>query len=338
MEKEDIRLKHVILHILDNTVGMPVLSESELRFGPDLSEFIREHIAKIASGDDSRECHFYESESEIFHMLENYREEDFVPVSRDMATLLYEIMDSNVDIPSADLIIAEYTVAGEEYLAILKMNYKSQYTHRTLSGEDGNQNELFLHKSLLPSEGQRLSEAALIRMSDLAIWVIEKKYEINGEKTNYFSFLFLKCSAHLSHKAKLNIVNKAVERAQKAGREDENIFEEQMRAKNIIRQTLQEEGSFKVEELADRIFADEPVRRQEFRDQMEKYELVKEEVRPRSETTLRKYETQRLYTDNGIEIKIPMELYNNPGTVEFITDPDGTVSVLIKNIEHLEAK
>ena len=71
---------------------------------------------------------------------------------------------------------------------------------------------------------------------------------------------------------------------------------------------------------------------------MEKYDMVKEEIQPRSDNTVRKYQSQHLYTDTGIEIKIPMEQYKNPQRVEFITNPDGTISVLIKNIEHLEAK
>ena len=66
--------------------------------------------------------------------------------------------------------------------------------------------------------------------------------------------------------------------------------------------------------------------------------MVKEVVKPQAETTIRKYEKQCLMTDTGIEIKIPMEQYKDPGSVEFITNPDGTVSVFIKNIGHLTAK
>ena len=33
-----------------------------------------------------------------------------------------------------------------------------------------------------------------------------------------------------------------------------------------------------------------------------------------------------------------MEEYQNPDRVEFITNPDGTISVLIKNIGHLMSK
>ena len=66
--------------------------------------------------------------------------------------------------------------------------------------------------------------------------------------------------------------------------------------------------------------------------------MVHEEIKPQSEKTVRKYETQGLKTDSGIEIKIPMKEYNDPSSVEFITESDGSVSVLIKNIGCLKAK
>jgi hypothetical protein len=236
--------------------------------------------------------------------------------------------------------VVRFREGDDEYLALLKMNYKTLYTHRTMTIEDGegNSNEIIRHKSILPSESQRLTEAAIIRLDDLALWVIEKKYEVNGEKTNYFSFLFLKCSSHLSHKSKLAIVSRAVDSVQKEGYDESECFEKQMRAKSIIQEEIEEKGGFVVEELADKIFEEKPELKVAFQDKMEKYNMVKEEIQPQSENTVRKYQTQHLYTDTGIEIKIPMSQYKNPKSVEFITNPDGTVSVLIKNIEHLEAK
>lgn len=340
MNKEDIRIRKVIIHIMDSTIGMPVLSDTELEFGSEIADFLKEHIAKISSGDDAKECHFYQDESEIYQMLNAYADEEFVTISKDMAVLLYEIMNSNIDIPPADLMVVRFREGEDEYLALLKMNYKTFYTHRTLSLEDGegNSNEIIRHKSILPSESQRLTEAAIIRLQDLSLQVIERKYEVNGEKTNYFSFLFLKCSAHMSHRSKLSIVSRAVESVQKEGFDESERFEKQMRAKSIIQETIAEKGGFVVEELAEKIFETEPELKVAFQDKMEKYDMVKEEIQPQSENTVRKFQSQHLYTDTGIEIKIPMEQYKDPGSVEFITNPDGTISVLIKNIEHLEAK
>lgn len=340
MNKEDIRIKHIIVHILDSTIGMPVLSDTELLYGSEVAEFVREHIGRICAGDDAKECRFYEQESEIYKLLTGYDDENFVEISQEIASLLYEIMSANIDIPSADLMAVRFREGDEEYLALLKLNFKSLYTHRTmpLAEGEGNSNELIRHKSILPSESQRLTEAAVIRLSDLSLWVVEKKYEVNGEKTDYFSYLFLKCSAHLSHKAKLSIVGRAVESVQKDGFAESERFERQMYAKSIIQEEIEENGGFTVEEIGERIFEDEPELRTVFQDKMEKYNLVKERIEPQSENTVRKYQSQHLFTDTGIEIKIPMEQYKNPRCVEFITNPDGTVSVLIKNIEHLEAR
>lgn len=339
MVKEDIRIKKVIVHILDSTIGMPVLSDTELEFGSEFADFLKEHIARITSGDDGKNCRFYKEESEVYKMLAQYSDDFFVDVSKDMAELLYSIMNSNIDIPPADLVAVRFRYGEDEYLGLLKMNYKAQYTHRTLASDGGgNTNEIIRHKSILPSETQRLSEAAIIRMHDLDVQVLEKKYEVNGEKVNYFSYLFLKCSSHMSPKSKLSIVTKAVENVQKEAYDEAFQFEAQMKAKSIIQEELQEKGGFVVEELAERIFEEKPELKVAFQDKMEKYDMVKEAITPKSETTTKKYQRQHLYTDTGIEIKIPMEQYKDPGSVEFITNPDGTVSVLIKNIEHLEAK
>ena len=340
MNKEDIRIKRIIIHILDPTIGMPVLSDTELEFGSEVADFAREHIGKICAGDDAKECRFYERESEVYKLLTGYGDENFVGISQEIAGLLYEIMSGNIDIPPADLMVVRFKEGEEEYLALLKMNYKTLYTHRTmpLSEGEGNSNELIRHKSILPSQTQRLSEAAVICLSDFSVRVVERKYEVNGEKTDYFSFLFLKCSSHLSHKSKLSIVGRAVESVQKEGFAENERFERQMRAKSIIQEEMEEKGGFVVEEIAGKIFEGEPELRTAFQDKMEKYNMVKETIEPKSENTMRKFQSQHLFTDTGIEIKIPMEQYKNPKCVEFITNPDGTVSVLIKNIEHLEAR
>ena len=336
--KEEIRIKNVIVHIMDSTVGLPVLSDTELEYGSDFADFLREHIAKLTAGDDMKACEFYQKESEVYQWLAEYTEEDFVPFSQNVANLLYGIMNSNIDIPAADLFVVRFRGGDQEYMALLKMNFKASYTHRTQAYGENNKNDIIRYKAVLPTETQKLSEAAIINMDTMQVQVVEKKYEVNGEKANYFSYLFLKCSSHLSHKTKLNIVTKAIEKVQREGLDEYTACEAQMNAKCIIQEEISEKGGFVVEDLADKVFEEKPDLRVAFQEQMEKYDMVKEEVIPQSESTVRKYQKQHLFTDTGIEIKIPMDQYKDSKNVEFITNPDGTVSLLIRNIEHLEAR
>ena len=337
MVKEEIRIRQMILHILDSTTGEPVLSDDCLEAGAELQEFIKEHIAKIFEGDDSKKCEFHKSESEVYSLLNTYDDENFVPISKDIASYLYGIMNANIDIPSADLFVVRFTSDSLEYLAILKMNYKAMYTHRSIPENNFVRNEIYRYKELLPAESQKLAEACVIRLNDLAIWLVEKKAEINGKKEDYFSELFLKCKTRLSDKKKLKIVEKAIESVNSEAYDELDRYEPNMKAKAIIHEELDKNGGFVVEELGDLLFKDREDLRTAYQDRLEKYDLVKEEVLPQSERTTKRFERQSLMTDTGIEIKIPIDQYEN-GNVEFITNSDGSMSLVIRNIGKLDAK
>ena len=60
--------------------------------------------------------------------------------------------------------------------------------------------------------------------------------------------------------------------------------------------------------------------------------------KPQSSATTKKFEKQFLKTDTGIEINIPMEQYQDINQVEFISNPDGTISVMIKNINKISTR
>ncbi len=339
MVKEEIALRKVILHILDSNAGQPLLSDECLEYGSEFSEFIKEHIAKISGGDDCKKCEFYKQESEVYQVLADYDDKNFTEISKELANRLYDVMRANVDIPSADLFIVRFSFDSLEYLAILKMNYKPMYTHRSVVGEDDvMKNEVYRFKELLPSESTKLAEAAVIRLTDLSIMLVEKKAEINGKKEDYFSEYYLKCSTKLSNKKKLAIVTKAIENVNNNAYEEANRFEEQMKAKATINETLEKNGGFVVEELANEVFKERDDLKTAFEERMEKYNMVKEEILPQSETTTKKYQKQHLITDTGIEIKIPMSQYEDSGNVEFTQNDDGTISLLIKNIGNISAK
>ncbi len=338
MVKEEIRIRKVILHILDSTTGEPVLSDVPLEAGSELIEFIKEHIAKITSGDDAKKCEFHKAESEVYGILNEYDDERFVEISKDIARHLYSIMNANIDIPAADLLVVRFSVDSLEYLAILKMNYKALYTHRSVPGDEGLRNEVYRYKELLPQESQKLSEACVIRLNDLAITLVEKKAEINGKKEDYFSEYFLKCKTRLSDKKKLAIVQKAIETVNNNAYEEQSRYEPMMKAKAVINEQLEKNGGFVVEELGDLLFKEREDMRTAYQERIEQYDLVKEEILPQAESTTKRYTRQCLVTDTGIEIKIPMDEYEKEGNIEFITNPDGSMSLFIRNFGNINAK
>jgi len=337
MDKGSIRIENAVVHILDSNVGMPVLSDAILEYGSEFGEFLREHIFRTLTSDEVKKCRFVEEESEVCGYLKE--ELDFVPKSQKIAEYLYDIMTSNIDIPAADLIIAEFNVNDIDMYAILKMNYKTSYTHCTNAMDGGNVNSLVVNRSILPTQSQKLSEAAIINLSDYSIRLLEKKYDVNGVKTNYFSEMFMKCNTKLSQKAKLDIVTRAVDQVQKEYLEEKEQFEEKMRAKSVIHDEIVNNGEVSIPEVADRIFEAKPEMKERFKEKIEKYNISETEpITVTNDSSTRKFDKQSLVTDTGIEIKIPMEQYNSTESIEFITNIDGTISVLIKNVSNITSK
>lgn len=245
MKSEDIIMKTGIIHILDSSVGIPVLSDCLIDLGSDLSDFLKAHIEKITESDDMKPCRFSE-QAELKKLLEDCNPENFIETSKQLASQLYDIMNSNIEIPSADIAVLVFSCEGADYLALLKMNYKTSYTHITKETEGKNNNSIILQRALLPNQGQKLSEAFILNLSSGEILLAEKKYEVNGEKRFYFSELFLQCHAPLSQKSKLDIVTRIVDQVNKKyyGEDD---AERKMEIKNTFYHELEEEGVLKVE-------------------------------------------------------------------------------------------
>ena len=336
MEKDDIIIRSAIMHILDSTVGMPVLSDELLNLTPDMNDFLRNHIYRVISGDELKTCVFDEENSEVYHLIQEFTEENMVDTTKKLAELLYGIMNSNVAIPPADVFFVTYQLESKKHLAVLKMNYKEVYMHYTsLNENDENVNDIMKQCCALPGGG-RLSEAVTISLEETTVQLIEQRAEVNGSKVNYLSEIYLQCHAKMSQKTKLDIVTKVVDQIKKKYFEDD--FEKKMEAKSVIYNTYAEQGALVPEEIGEELFGEVPEIKEEFVGKLEKYKLPKEEIKVQNEKTTKKFEKQFLTTDSGIEINIPMEQYNNKQHVEFITNPDGTISVLIKNIRRITTK
>lgn len=337
MQQDEVIIRKGIVHILDGELGYPVYSEEELELSPDINDFFRAHIYKLLSGDELKKCAFSEDEdSEIYDLVKKFDEESLVDQSKQFAGALYEIMNANIAIPSGDLAVITFQVAGVIHLALLKMNYKQSYVHLTKNEDSGNVNQIICYQSTLPATGAKLAEAVIINLQDYSVQIIEKKYDINGTKVNYLSEMYLKCHANMSSKSKLAIVTKAVEQVNKKHYAEEPV--KQLEAKSIIKKEIENTGSLNVEKISEKIYGNAPEIKEEFDTKMEKYHMEKAEVTPQSEQTTKKFEKQYLKTDTGIEINIPMEQYQDADQVEFLTNPDGTISVIIKNINKISTR
>lgn len=332
---EDIKLYNMIVHILDSSLSVPVLSMEEMESNYEIKEFFANHIVKTLNDDGLKHCKFQTDYNMVYNYINEFTQDDskFVEMSINISNQLFSIMNANINIPSADLAVVAFGCRGTKYLALLKLNYLNSFIHYTETENNANVNQIIQHRTTLPNSGQKINEVMIINLSTLDIDILEKKYEIDGQKEFYLSLHFLKCQTNLSSKEQYNIVKKATDTITK------KFFNEDVEKKMDIQQELynniEESGEINLDRFADEAFKNNIQVKEEFMETISQKGLEEPVVHLTEKTITRSFEKQKLKTDTGIELKIPMELYNDPDNVEFITNPDGNISIVIKNVKKI---
>ncbi|MCT4544723.1 MAG: nucleoid-associated protein [Vallitalea sp.] len=332
---EEININKMIVHILDSSLSIPVISMEEMESSYEIKEFFANHIIKTLNDDTIKKCEFNTDYNMVYTYIKEFStsEDKFVEMSINIANQLFSIMSCNVDIPSSDLAVISYSCRGTKYLALLKLNYSSSFIHYTEVENDTNINSIIRHRTTLPNMGQKICEAVIINLRTLDLKVLEKKYEIDGNKEYYLSLHLLKCKTTLSSKEQYNIVKKATDLVSKKYF-DEDV-EKKMEIKQELYNNIEETGEINLDKFADNVFKNNIEVKKEFIDTISSKGLEEPKVKLSEKTISRSFEKQKIKTDNGIELKIPIELYNDPENIEFVTNPDGKISIVIKNINKI---
>ena len=198
----NIRIKKIIVHILDVNIQTPVISDGELYLEDELKDFFIKHITKILDDDNIKKAYLNSTESKVQLLCRQVHQqpENFISISVEMANILFGIMQKNVDIPSADVVFCLLDIDSIPFFAMLKLNYKHSFIHYVQNSDTGRLNTIIKQKTTLPSETQRIEECVIINLNDFSVKLLEKKFEINGEKIYYLSNTFLECNSLQSMK------------------------------------------------------------------------------------------------------------------------------------------
>ena len=212
-------------------------------------------------------------------------------------------------------------------------NYKNGYTHYTETVEGAPVNSIIQQRACLPTQSGKVEEGALVNLTDYSMRLLEKKYDIDGHKEFYLSSVVFQYTQAEPEKKKLQAIQEAAAQAVKDAYEDEPHADAQV-AMLIANQAADNDNQVSVEQVRQQLAEEYPLAAVPFDDYVEKSEVLEEAAAPVTVTParIRRMESRSIRTANGIEVKIPTKLLNSDSELEFLHDPDGSVSLLIKNV------
>ncbi len=326
----EIIIHQAILHVLDTTLDAPVLSGGGMELTAEKTAYLQNHIEKLLASDEIRQCRPL-PDSAFRNELEH--NQDFIDLSCRIAGVLFDYMHAHTTIPGADLAVVDFTRDGAPWLGILKLNYKNGYTHYTETVEGAPVNSIIQQRACLPTQSGKVEEGALVNLTDYSMRLLEKKYDIDGHKEFYLSSVVFQYTQAEPEKKKLQAIQEAAAQAVKDAYEDEPHADAQV-AMLIANQAADNDNQVSVEQVRQQLAEEYPLAAVPFDDYVEKSEVLEEAAAPVTVTParIRRMESRSIRTANGIEVKIPTKLLNSDSELEFLHDPDGSVSLLIKNV------
>ena len=350
-----MNINHAILHVLDFVACTNTYAAEEIDLTQkEAGRYVARLAHKALSDIDNKRGAFAEG-SRFADELARYRagEQDFVGLSRAIAEYIARELGHMEKPVSTDVLVVDFddtvekttdALSEEEiderfegrehrYLAMLLLESKQAYVHELDYGEAGERNGIARHRAVLPNPSQKIPSYAVVDLRTLQVVFADKKRTIDGEERWLIPDGLLQCSIEASSKETFAAVAEVVEAV--AEEYGANTAMALSRTKAYVAQNAEESDDLDLGELAGEVFAEDEPMRERFEAVARAYELP-ERVTVEREAARRVAAKHKIRTDTGIEITFPAEYSRNPEYLTFTSEADGTISIELRNIGHIE--
>ncbi|MBC5995766.1 nucleoid-associated protein [Romboutsia ilealis] len=328
-----------IIHVLDKENETPILNDYEGRVSPEVDKFFQKVMNRVAKDDDLRKAAFKNyNDNLIKNCCEQiiYDEDTFLQNSKEIAAYLFEVMKINAEIESCDLAICLYTVKDEKYVGIVKLDYKRLYTHSIELLDEKFNIQMVSNEIGIPETG-RQKQAAIVGANGINdeyhLKVLDKDAEKEGSESKFVSeFLHAEKIDDDKYKTKV-FKNTAENWITNALSSDIKKAED---VRSILNYTLKEKQEINVKDFVENNIKDEELK-ESFKEHMEDKGL-EESFNIDKKWVEKKLKKRSIRTDNGFDIKGNLSDFEDPMKYSVRQNENGSIDIVIKNVNFYEEK
>ena len=349
-----LKVSQAILHVFDFESGSKYYSEAPLDLeNRPTKSYVQRRLRKIVGNAESNHGEFAEDSGfagELEHYLMGGAE--FQGFSVQIAEWFWEELRRAEELEQVDLLVADFIDTdavpvdanstdaevdaafdgpeGKRFFAVVLLPRKQSFVH-----EIGGTNEILRMDTALPNPTAKIDTYVLVDCDSFAIDFHDKERSIGGQSIQILPDKFLQCSAAASTQEVFSEVSVIVQDvAEEYGL---TPAVEVGRAKAAVAQQADRDEVVTPAEIGRVVFEDLPDVQQVFEERVREAKLP-EEAPVRRGVANRLAKNHKIKTDTGIEITFPSDLADKPGYLDFSTGADGTISITIGNVAHIENK
>lgn len=332
-----MKVNHAILHILDFDSAVNVMSQRELDLDTRAQRtFVTSHLRRARVSPDNRRGSFTEDSAfagELKSFL--FGERDFIDLSQQIAEFFAGELAKADKAESTDVLVADFDDDDDvRWFAVLLMNSRTAFMHEVAREGGEVRNDIAKRYAILPAPSQKVSSYALVRASTMEVHYVDKKRKIAGEDVFLIPDGLLQCNTGVSGREVIETVTRIVEEV--AEEHGANTAVALARAKAVVAEKVEADEEIAPWNIAEDVFEDEPVMRERFEEQVREERLPERVPVERVQVERAAVRNHKIRTDTGIEISFPAEMLKNSEYVQFVNEPNGLISIELKNIGSIE--
>lgn len=335
MEKTII-CSRVLMHMMDIEHHQVLFSDGFVDLNPTALEYYDKKLEKIFHHPNMKEIEVGNFASIILRTKQMLEDDDkYLAHSRVITQEWFDLACLIQDMPNANLLFIECRVDGEDHMVILKLNYK--YAPAMIQEEDENGKRVMriTTRQMVPSKAQGIEEAIVVNVETSQVFLIEKKFMIDGKMGYYINEQYLKGQPKMTDKEKMRIMQRAVTSIDE--QYHVNQFETPVLIKQAVTDCVNSEREVKPLEIASKILEKDYGAQEECLDMMKDLGIQENDVVSRVDG-VEKMQKCKIITDTDVEISMMVEDYLSENHVRKVQNEDGTLSLIFSNIHEVIVK
>lgn len=326
-----IQIEEAVLHILDMETGTTLYSQGLLE--DTCYEFLYRHIEKTFA-DDGAKTGKLELTSRLGVSIEEFKRsvKDFLSFSTALGEQIQSWLYQSEDPKATDVLCAYGRIDAEPWLIVLLLTNEAAFTHHVVQEGEKITNQIIRYQAVLPSLQHKISDYMYVHLGTGEIRMGEKTRWINGEKVGILEERIAGVTLEPSPRESVKKISKIIEEVAKEQGLDPVMAVS--KTKQYLVENAETAQHMNAAQLGRQVFQHQEEAKRAYEEQIAEASLPQDIRMPKS-YAVKAGKMQKIKTDGGIELSIPIAYMADPEKVEFITQPNGQILIAIKNINKI---
>lgn len=321
----------VLMHMMDVEHNECRFSNGFVELNPTTLEYYDKKLEKIFNHPNLKEIEVGNFASIVLRAKQMFEDDEkYLEHSQIITKEWFAIAKLIQDMPNANVLFMSCRVDGMDHMVVLKLNYKYA---PVMVEEEGVMR--ISTRQMVPSKAQGVDEAIIVNIETNQVFIIEKRFMIDGKMGYYLNEQYLKGTPKMTDREKMRIMNKAVSHI------DEQYHVNEKEASVLIKQALTDcllnQTEVKPLQIASQILEKDYGAQEECLDMMKDLGISENDVVTNVDS-VEKMAKCKIVTDTDIQLVLDVQDYMDEINIKKVKNEDGTISIILSNIHEVVVK